>query len=124
MHNRVHVKQLNYFHKKILNVARNPVKEQRLRQGNSIYTSSEYNWVELTEVRHVVDALINYGIAKRKRILMICDHYDCVAQAKVDMAVSRLPICDYLLQERILKMILTEEGLSQSPSVLSGVSSL
>ena len=153
MHDRAQAKQLKYFHKKNLNVARNPVKEQRLREGDSVYTSSEYNWVELTEVRHVVDALINYGIvsqylwpydqtpwilfklyntygwlqygiADKRRILMICDHYDRVAQANADRAVGRLPICDYLEQERILKMILTEEGLSQSPPVLSGASGL
>lgn len=149
MHDRAAPKQLKFFHKKNLNVARNPLKEHRLRDGDSVYTSSEFNWAEVDDVKHLVDAIINfgivsqslwpydqtpwillklyntygwmqYGIQEKKRVSIICDHFDRVAAANADRAVGRLPPCDYLEQERILKMILTEEGLSQSPPVTAG----
>ena len=65
MHDRAAPKQLKFFHKKNLNVARNPLKEHRLRDGDSVYTSSEFNWAEVDDVKHLVDAIINFGIVSQ-----------------------------------------------------------
>ena len=149
MHDRACPKQLKWFSKKNLNVSRLPMKEQRLREGDSVFTTSEFNWTELSDLRHTQDAIINfgitsqclwpmdqtpwillklytmygwmqYGITEKRRSGIVCDHFDRVMAANADRAVGKLPPCDFLEQERILKLILAEEGLSQSPPVTAG----
>ena len=146
MHDRSVVKQLKWFHKKNLNVARNPLREQRLREGDSVFTTTEFNWEDLGTVRHVTDALLNYGIvmqylwpydqsawlllklymvygwlqygvSKKRRTAMICDHFERVSVANADKAVCKVAPCDYLECERLLKMVLAEEGLSLNPPI-------
>ena len=150
MHDRAQPRQLKWFSKKNLNVSRAPLKEQRLRDGDSVYTTSEFDWVDLQDVKSTMDALMNYGIVSqnlwpmdqtpwiflklyttygwmeygvtvKKRTAIICEHFDRVSAANADRAVGSRPPCDYEEQERILKMILAEEGLSQNPPITAGV---
>ena len=149
MHDRAQPRQLKWFSKRNLNVSRAPVKEQRLRDGDSVYTTSEFDWVDLQDIKGTMDALMNfgivsqqlwpmdqtpwiflklyttynwmeYGIAVKKRTAIICEHFDRVSAANADRAVGSRPPCDYEEQERILKMILAEEGLSQNPPITAG----
>jgi len=89
----------------------NPLKETRVRENDRIFTATaEYGWVELDNLRHVVDAVINYGIASQdlwpmvrsawvlmklytcyswmnygiveaRRVKLICDHFFRVPEA-------------------------------------------
>ena len=149
MHDRAQPRQLKWFSKKNLNVSRAPVKEQRLRDGDSVYTTSEFDWADLQDVKGAMDALINfglvsqslwpmdqtpwiflklyttygwmeYGITVNKRTAIISEHFDRVSAANADRAVGSRPPCDYEEQERILRMILAEEGLSQTPPIMAG----
>ena len=151
MHDRACPPQLKWFSKKNLNVSRQPMKEQRLREGDSVFTTSEFNWAELSDLRHTQDAIINYGIVcqnlwpmdqtpwillklystygwlqygitEKKRSTIICDHFDRIMANNADRAVGKLPPCDFFEQERILKLILAEEGLTQAPPITAGVS--
>jgi hypothetical protein len=58
------------------------------------------------------------GIKEAKRTSLICDHFARVSEANVDLAVQRRKPCDYNEVERILKLILRDEGLSDSPPPL------
>ena len=95
---------MKWFSKKNLNVSRALLKEQRLRDSDSVYTTSEFDWVELQDIKSTMDTLMNYGIvlqnlwpmdqtpwiflkcttyglmeygvSVKKRTAIICEHFD------------------------------------------------
>ena len=74
MHDRLITKELKQFHKKNVGVNRTPLKETSLQHGNTVYSSSDYAWQDLTSVANCVDALANFGIC-----LMYLWSYDMTA---------------------------------------------
>jgi len=138
---------LKIFHKHNVNVTRDPMKVTRLREADSIYTTTDYNWAPLTSMKHIIDALLNfsmtntalwpydlcgnmlmklynhynwigYNIKEEKRVAFICEHFRRVSEANTTRAgedgTSPLKFQE---MERLLKMMLAEEGLSTSPPV-------
>lgn len=149
-HDRAQPKVLKWYHRRNINVARAPMKEQRLREGDSIFSTTDFNWAELTTMRHTTDALLNFGmvsqllwpydmsaliflklyntygwfshvnVSEKKRVALVCDHFERVMSANADRAVSRFPPCTYDEMEKLLKGLLGEEGVSQYPPVFGG----
>ena len=121
------------------------MKVTRLRDADNIYTTTDYNWAPLTLMKHIIDALINfsmintalwpydmcsqmlmklynkynwigYSIKEEKNVAFICKHFRRVSEANTTRAgqdgISPLKFQE---MERLLKMMLIEEGLSTSP---------
>ena len=150
MHDRSQPKVLKWFNKKNINVTRAPMKETRLREADTIYSTTDFNWADLTSMRHCVDALINFGmisqmlwpydmsflvfmklyntfgwfshtgVSEKRKVGLICDHFERVMSTNADRAVTEGPPCTYDEQEKILKRLLVEEGLSQYPPLFDG----
>jgi len=62
MHDRKVSLELKECSKHNISVNRIPLKETRLQQGNTVYSTSGYNWNELETVKGCYDALTNYGL--------------------------------------------------------------
>ena len=65
MHDRKVSLELKQLSKQNLNVNKIPLKETRLQQGNTVYSTSGYDWTELSSVKSCYDALTNYGIVNQ-----------------------------------------------------------
>jgi hypothetical protein len=121
------------------------MKETRLREGDTIYSMTDFNWAPLTTMRHVIDALLNFtmalaciwswdltgsmlhklyntyswfsyeGISEDLKIKIITCHFRRVSEAKASRATEQASPCKYYEMERILKLVLAEENLSTSP---------
>ena len=145
LHDRRLLTELKIFHMHNVNVSRDPMKVTRLREADNIYTTTDYNWAPLTSMKHIIDALINfsmintalwpydlcgqmlmklynkynwigYSIKEEKKVAFICEHFRRVSEANTTRAgqdgTSPLKFQE---MERLLKMMLSEEGLSTSP---------
>ena len=141
---------MKIFSKHNVGVSRNPMKETRLREGETIYSTTDYNWADLTSMRHVIDALLNYtmllaciwpwdlngsmlhklynnyswmnyAIKEADKIRIITEHFRRVSEANATRAAEdgSCP-CKFYELERILKLILAEEGLDTSPPPSAG----
>ena len=147
MHDRKVSLELKECSKHNISVNRIPLKETRLQQGNTVYSTSGYNWNELETVKGCYDALTNYGlinqmlwpydltaltmmklfnvyswmsypnIKEAKRVQLLCDLFARTSESNVDLCVQKLPPCDYWEMERILKVLLREMGFPDSPPV-------
>jgi hypothetical protein len=147
MHDRRVAIELRQVSKQNLNVNRIPLKETRMQQGNTVYSTSGYDWTELSTVRSCYDALTNFGIINQMlwpydltamtmmklynvyswmaypsikeslRVRLLCDHFARVSESNVDLAVQRRQPNNYWEMERILKVLLREGGLPDSPPV-------
>lgn len=141
---------LKVYSKHNVGVSRTPMKETKLREGNSIFSMTDYNWSDLTSMRHVIDALLNYSmllqciwpydltgsmlhklynnyswmnysISEAVKIKIITEHFRRVSEANAARASEDgSSPCKFYELERILKLILTEEGLNTSPPASTG----
>lgn len=143
---------LKMFSKRNVGVTRNPLKETRFREGDTIYTTTDYNWAPLTNMRHVIDALLNYtmvlsciwpydlngsmlhklynnyswfsyNVKEEVKIRIIVCHFRRVSEANASRAAEEgSSPCKFIELERILKLVLAEEGLDTSPPRIVGAS--
>jgi hypothetical protein len=144
LHDRRLANDLKIFCKRNAGVSRDPMKETRLREGDTIYSMTDFNWAPLTTMRHVIDALLNftmalaciwswdltgsmlhklynsyswfsYNIKEELKIKIITCHFRRVSEANASRALEQGSPCKYYECERILKLVLAEEGLDTSP---------
>ena len=120
------------------------MRETRLREGDSLFTTTDFNWSPLLTMCSVMDTLLNfsmclaaiwpsdptgtmlcklynsyrwmnYEIKEDVKIRIICDHFRRVSEANASRASEGNAPCKYYEMERILKLVLAEESLDTSP---------
>ena len=120
------------------------MKETRLREGDSLFTTTDFNWAPLLTMVSVMDTLLNfsmvlaaiwpcdptgtmllklynsyrwmnYSIKEDVKIRIVCDHFRRISEANASRATEGNAPCKYYEMERILKLVLAEEGLDTSP---------
>ena len=131
MHDRKVSLELKQLSKQNLNVNKIPLKETRLQQGNTVYSTSGYDWTELSSVKSCYDALTNYGIVNQmlwpydmtaltlmklynvyswfsypnikesNRVQLLCDHFARVSENNLDLAVQKKPPNNYWEMESV-----------------------
>ena len=133
------------FHRKNAGVSRDPLRETRIRDGDQCHTTVDYNWKPIDSMKNVLDCIVNYGIAMQyvwtqdftgyvfiklfnnfnwlaynglkdeKKLFIVTSVFLRVSEENNAKAARKQAPTSYREMEAILKTVLNEEGLPESP---------
>lgn len=146
-HNRREILNLKFFSPSNSGVSRGPLVEAKVKDGNKLATYQDYNWVNVTTLKGIKDAIINYGLTKQtlfpydtsgycllklynnyhwfpnvgsdyKRSQFVQEHFNQVMESNASLACYGKAPNDYNDMENSLKRLLEQKGFPNNPTSL------